>query len=177
MKFGEKIAGMLSKPSETFKKLDREDFKDSLVYFGILSAVVAVLSGLPIYFGVHTLFPEFFSENPALTIVKAYIGAWISLFIGGAWLHLWLLVMGYRGKITDTYKAIIYGDTPSYLFGWIPFVNLIVGIWSAILVIFGTSEYGKIEWWRSLVAMIIAVLIIAVAAVAISGLTLIGTFL
>ena len=177
MKFGEKFSGMLSRPNDTFRRIEREDATETTKYLLLMSIIPAVLSGLLIYIGVAFLIPKASFTRAAIMTISMYLAWVIGTLIGSIWYHIWLLVMGYKGKLSDTYKAMVYGLTPSYLFAWIPLVGWLAYIWSAILFIFGTSRYGKIDWWRSLVALIIAAVIPAVIAVFVVGLALIGSLI
>ena len=174
MEFGQKIRGFFVEPTKTFKHVEREHYKDFLTYFAVMSIIPAVLYGVILYLGLGKFVPKL-GTNPILVMVYSYIAMWVGLFIGGAWTHIWLLIMGYKGKLEDTYRATVYSLTPSYLLGWIPIVNFFTSVWSAILFIFGASEYGKIEWWKTLIALILAAVIPLIVVVFFVGLALVST--
>ncbi len=167
MEFGEKIRGMISNPVETFEKLKKEEIAETFKYFAIMAIIPSVLGGIIYYFGISALFsPKYpLIRNPIAVMVLNYIGFWIGLLVGGVWYHLWLIVTGYKGKLTDTYRGLIYGMTPTFLFSWIPVVGFIAGIWTLILWFIGLSKYGRVKWWRPFVAWIISVIIPVLIAV------------
>ncbi|RLG18002.1 hypothetical protein DRN75_02740, partial [Nanoarchaeota archaeon] len=80
----------------------------------------------------------------------------LNLFIGGAWLHLWVYVLGGKQGIKQTWKAMIYASTPSLLLGWIPFINIFTGLWSFILTLLFIGDMQKIGWPKTLLAIILA---------------------
>ncbi len=163
MEFGAKIRGMISNPVETFEKLKREEIAETFKYFAIMAIIPSVLGGIVYYFGFSAIFSmgyKFsFISNPVEWMIGNYIALWIGLLVGGIWYHLWLLITGYKGKLEDTYRGLIYGMTPIFLLGWIPFVGLIAAIWTLILWFIGLSKYGRVKWWRPFVAWILSVII------------------
>jgi len=83
----------------------------------------------------------------------------VLLFIGAAWLHLWVYLFGGRKGYRETLKALAFGETPALLLGWIPLVGILAGIWSLVLSVLGVRELHGITTGRALGAVIIAVII------------------
>ncbi len=155
MEFVEKIKGFFVEPSKSFREVKKEKIEDYLVYFAVLAIIPSIL-GAAIGGVTSRLFGMNISLGIAIGAIVYYIFLWIGVFVFGAWLHLWIKLLGGKADLSETWKAIVYGNTPYYILGWIPFVAIIFIIWAWIVQIIGLSEYHKIEWWKVLIAEIIA---------------------
>jgi hypothetical protein len=83
-------------------------------------------------------------------------------------IHLSVKLLKGKGDYSDTYKALIYSETPPYLFGWLPYVGLIFGLYGFYLFLKGISKLHEVSMGRAFVIAILPgaiVVIIAVAAV------------
>ncbi|MDY6965163.1 MAG: YIP1 family protein [Halobacteriota archaeon] len=78
----------------------------------------------------------------------------IGVFFFGFLHHLFISMMGGLNGVGQTIKALLYGQTPFLLIGWIPIINIITPIWCIILIIVGISEYQEISTWEALKAII-----------------------
>jgi hypothetical protein len=96
-----------------------------------------------------------------------------SAFIFGAILHIFVYIVGRRRGIAQTIKAIMYGSTPSLLFGWIPVINFIAIIWSLVAEIIGIRQLhelttGKAIWVVVILPIITAIILTIVFAAVIA---------
>jgi hypothetical protein len=170
LNFTGNLSGILMNPVETFRSLREKGLLDALMYFTIVLVIYAALSTIMIMgviqgFGALTggvLFPGFGAWMPLLLFLGAIIGGLMLVFIGGAWLHLWVSVFGGRGGYTQTVKSLMYGATPAMLLGWIPLINIIGAIWAFILQILCIRELHEISTGRAVIAVLIAFVIIPV---------------
>jgi len=169
----EKIKGFLFSPSETFDASKEDTLGDAFKYYIILLLIPALLSAV-IAAVAFSLFAGFFGMMlpgvmPALAgagaavafIVFIYVliaGA-IGVLIGGLWLHIWVYLVGGRKGLTQTFKALMYGATPSLLLGWIPFINFLASIWALIVEIIGIRQLHEISTGRAVAAVILAIII------------------
>jgi len=180
MEYVELMKGFVLSPAETFQKVRDTDYGDTLGYFLILvlintvlsipvilitfSSMWSVLGGIFSMLGFGTL-TGFWIVIIAFTMI---IGALVFLFIGAAWLHLWVYPVGGRNGYRETLKAIAFGGTPALLLGWIPLFGILGWIWSCVLSILGVRELHGISTGRAIGAVILAVtvplLILAVLA-------------
>lgn len=177
MDFIEKVKGILLDPTGTFQNLRDEDMGGALRYFVIWLLIFSALSALILAL-VGTVIFSMIPQTEELEMFNSFIGSGggiilagigfiamlifgvIGIFIGGAVIHLGaLLVSGAKGY-HQTVKSLVYGLTPSFLFGWIPFVGIIGSIWSLILVIFGMKELHEISTGKAVIAVLIPVIII-----------------
>jgi hypothetical protein len=166
LNFVEKLKGLLMNPVETLQQLREEGLGDALTYFIIILVVYAVLStivSMAILSGVSALtgaaFPELGTWMPLIIFGTAIIGGFIGIFVGGAWLHIWVYVFGGRNGYLQTIKSLMYGSTPVMLLGWIPVVSVIGAIWAFILQILGIRELHGITTGQAVVAVLIAIII------------------
>lgn len=174
--FVDKVKGFILNPIETFQKVREEGLGEGLRYFVIWIIIYGILYGIMytiIFTSIGAIFGSFedmpgwgamfgWATGAVLTvimIVMIIVFGIIGLFIGGAWLHLWVRLMGGKKGYHQTVKSMVYGDTPTFLLGWIPFINFITGLWSLILLIFGIKELQEISTGKAALAVILAIII------------------
>jgi len=102
-------------------------------------------------------------------LISVLIGEAIDVIIGGLWLHIWVYLVGGRKGLTQTFKALMYGATPSLLLGWISLLGffapiwviwaLIVEIWALIVEIIGIRQLHEISTGKAVAAVILAIII------------------
>jgi hypothetical protein len=170
MEFANKTRIFLTRPLEGFRKVRKELLGDTLRFAAIWLVILGLLIGTifavawKIVAGMFEEMVPSWLENlgylsiPAFPVMALIIGL-IVIIIGAAWLHLWVLLVS-RGKgYAQTVKALVYGSVPSYVLGWIPFVNVIAAVWSIILGILGLRELHEISTGKAVAAFLIACLI------------------
>jgi hypothetical protein len=169
MDYFELMKGFFLSPVETFRKVKDTYYGDTLVYFLILVLIYTVLyipvmlvllpsmwfSGIFSLFGLGTL-TGFWIIILAVMMITA---ALVFLFIGSAWLHLWVYVFGGRKGYRETFKALAFGQTPALLLGWIPLLGILAWIWSVVLSVLGVRELQEISTGRAVGTVIVAVMI------------------
>jgi hypothetical protein len=177
------MKGFLFSPVETFGKVRDTGFGDSLVYYLILLVINAILSaivGLAMVSAVWMTFsgiaeqlgvplPAIAGVGVVLFAIVMIVVQFILVFIGAAWLHLFVYLFGGRKGYLQTLKSIIFGSTPAMLFGWIPFIGLFVGIWAFALEILGIRELQEMTTGKAALAVILAVLVILLIVIAIAA--------
>ncbi len=171
MEYLELIKGFVLSPVETFRNVKDTDYNDTLMYFLVLVLINTALSVLIMLVSLSSMWTVFNGMFERLGIgtmsgsgiviiaVLMIIVALVLLFIGAAWLHLWVYLFGGRKGYRETLKALAFGETPALLLGWIPLVGFLAGIWSLVLSILGVRELHGISTARALGAVILAVLI------------------
>lgn len=183
MDYFDLMKGSLLSPVETFRKVRDTDLGDSLKYYLVLLVINAVLSAIvsiAIASAVWMTFSGFFEQLglpiPAITGVGVVLFAilmiivqFIFVFIGAAWLHLFVYLLGGRKGYLQTIKSVIFGSTPAMLFGWIPFIGWLAGIWAFILEILGIRELQEMTTGRAALAVILAILVVIVIVIAIAA--------
>jgi len=132
----ERIKGFLFSPSKTFDTSKEDTLGDAFKYFVVLLAIYAVLFGIMVLVAFSAMSwivgpwaaMMGLAAGPILAvamIILSLISGIIAVFIMGLWLHIWVYIVGGRKGVTQTIKALMYGATPSYLLGWIPFIGII----------------------------------------------------
>jgi hypothetical protein len=135
-------------------------FLSAIVSVAITSTVLAALQeasaklglALPVLTGVGII---------AITLFFIVLGI-IGVFIVGAWLHLFVYLLGGRQGYGQTVKALMYGSTPLMLIGWIPIIGPVIGgIWSLVLDVLGIRELHQVSTARAVAAVALAFLVLA----------------
>ena len=159
----DKVKGFLLKPVETFQQAKNDETGTVFTYFAALLLVNAVLSALVAaegFGGMEKITGLTFGlAFPVLVFFMVLVGGFIATLVFAAWIHLWVYLFGGRKGIMQTIKAILYGNTPRLLFGWIPFVGIVFAVWSLILGILGIRELQELSTGKAVLVVFIAVII------------------
>jgi len=173
LNFWGKTKGFLGAPSNTFDDVGPEALGSALKYFAIWAVIYAVLQTIISYtlgggvfqmlwdligFGKAVLYPF----PPVLVSLLTVFGAFASLFISGSWAHLFVRAFGGRKGYGNTIKAFAYGNTPVFLFGWIPFVGGLFWIWALVLNIIGIRQLHEISTGRAVGAVLLSIVALGV---------------
>ena len=173
LNFWGKTKGFLGAPSNTFDDVGPEALGSALKYFAIWAVIYAVLQTIVSYtlgggvfqmlwdligFGNAVLYPF----PPVLVGLLPVFGAFASLFISGSWAHLFVRAFGGRKGYGNTIKAFAYGNTPVFLFGWIPFVGGLFWIWALVLNIIGIRQLHEISTGRAVGAVLLSIVALGV---------------
>jgi hypothetical protein len=159
----EKARGFCLKPVETFRQSRNDDPEAVFPYFAalllvnaILSAVIAaaVVGTIPVFAGLN-----FGAPFPVIIFFAVLVAGFIFSLIFAAWVHLWVYLFGGRRGIMQTANAVIYGQTPRLLFGWIPVIGFLFVLWSLVLNIIGIRELQELSTMKATLVVAIAVLI------------------
>ena len=183
MDYFELMKGFLLTPVETFRTVRDRDLGDSLKYYLILLAINAVLSAIvshamasAVQPTITSIFTQAGIPLPAVTgagvigiALMMIIVQFVLVFIGAAWLHVFAWLLGGRRGYLQTLKAIMFGSTPTMLFGWIPFIGFLAGLWSLVLGIFGLQELQNMTTLKAVLAIFFSVMIVILIAIAIAS--------
>lgn len=159
----EKVKGFLTNPVDTFRE-SKEDGPDAVFpYFFVLlllhAALSAVLAALAIENLPMTGMITGGLFGPVVVFFVSLVAGFAGILVFGAWLHLWVYIFGGRRGIWQTMKAVMYGDTPFLLFGWIPFIGFVFVLWSLVLGIIGIRELQETSSIKAILAIALAVMI------------------
>jgi hypothetical protein len=178
LSFGEKVKGFVASPLSTFNNVEPEALGSAVKYFAIWVVIYAILRTIVFYtverrvfetlwdllgLGDATLYLYHF--DAVLFALLAVAGAFASLFITGSWAHLFVRAFGGRKGYGNTIKAFAYGNTPLFLFGWIPFVGMLLWIWALVLNIMGIRQLHDISTGRAVGAVLLSVVALVVIGV------------
>ena len=162
-----KISNILFHPAPFFSQVEKEKgINTAFLYFLILTIFSFALSTIIAYLWpkAYTLFLPIFTES--IPIKQIFLGSLFGFlfslplsFIAGFFLYLWLAIFGGKKAFSEAYKLYVYSRTPKLVFGWIPIVNILIWIYSLILLIIGTQKIYK---FSSLKATLIYVIPLAI---------------
>ncbi|MGB5926452.1 MAG: YIP1 family protein [Dehalococcoidia bacterium] len=169
LSFGEKVKGFLGAPLSTFNNVEGEALGSALKYFTIWVVIYAILRTIVFYTVERRVFQTLwdllgvsdaavYRFDPVIFALLAVAGAFASLFISGSWTHLFVRAFGGRKGYGNTIKAFAYGNTPLFLFGWIPFVGMLFPLWALVLNIIGIRQLHEISTGRAIGAVLLGIL-------------------
>jgi len=170
LSLGEKVKDFLGAPSNTFSNVEPEALGSALKYFTIWLVIYTILRTIVFYtlerrvfqtlwdlLGLSDAAPYLYHFDPVIFALLAVVGAFASLFISGSWAHLFVRAFGGRKGYGNTIKAFAYGNTPLFLFGWIPFVGTLFSIWALVLNIIGIRQLHEISTGRAIGAVLLGI--------------------
>jgi hypothetical protein len=182
IRFTEKIKKVILSPSEFFERIKAEKgISEAFKYLAILSLVnlvvgiVSFMLSIPFISPLGNLssfLPLLGALSTALGIVipvVIYISSLILSFVGAGFIHLFVKLFKGKGDYSNTYKALIYASTPSLLFGWVPWVGIIFGLYSFYLSLKGISKLHEVSMVRAFIMLITPIVVIILAIIAIAG--------
>ncbi len=149
---------VITEPVRFFNRIRGEKTGETISYLLVLNLFFVVMN--PIAkgnMGFATL----------LGLVVFYIAGIAGYLVSAAVVHLFARFLGGKRHYSDTFKAIVYGNTPHFLFGWLPVIGFLASFWSLYLEITGLSRLQNITIWRAAGAVFgIPVLAVILALVA-----------
>ena len=182
--FFKKIGYAISNPNGLFTKTQSENIWDALKYnLGISIFPFAVSFLLSVF--LFSFFMYLFGN--ALSTLHFSVGGLTSLslmsilfifvvtffvffilvpignFVVSFIIHGLVRAYGGREKYVDTYKTIVYSSTPSVILGFIPFVNIVIPIWSLVLATIGLAMNQNMTKGRAFLSLITIPMMIVVA--------------
>lgn len=159
----EKVKGFLMNPVDTFRQSKDDEPGAVLPYFTLLLLLYAIISALLTVAMIGTIPMPGLMTGGSISAVAVFfiilVGGIAGALVFGAWLHLWVYIFGGRRGIWQTLKAVMYGNTPYLLFGWIPFIGFVFTLWSLALGILGIRELQEINSLKATLAVALAVMI------------------
>ncbi|MFH8108712.1 MAG: YIP1 family protein [Candidatus Aenigmatarchaeota archaeon] len=83
----------------------------------------------------------------------------ISFIIGALYLHIFIKIFGGEGNFPSTMTAVAISSTPSFLLGWIPFVNIVGILYGIYIMLIGISILHKVSMGKALGIIVVATLV------------------
>lgn len=176
-----KMEKMLMDPEKFFGKIAKEKLDEAwkyLAYWALLPALVAtVASGLlgvtlSGYIPMPLWLADIVLGNLGLfgiglgiaTGIAIYVGIFIGLFITAVVAHSVVSIVKGRGKFEDTLKAVIYGASPFYAFGWLPIFGVLFGLYSVIIQVPAFKAMHRTTYIKSVIIVLGTLLLIGILA-------------
>lgn len=164
-----KIKMSTMSPTKFFNGIKSEKgLVEAFKYYAILSLINLVVTLIEIFSGLSYL-SSYGAGLGIATPIAVYLVGLVGSFIGAGILHIFISLLGGKQGFYNTYKAAIYASTPSLLLGWIPYVGVIIGIYSLYLLVKGVSILQKMTMKRAFVAAVLIPVVIAILIAAISA--------
>ena len=162
-----KIKNVLTSPTKFYNSVKSEKgFKSPMIYLLVMSLLSTVLST------VYTLvFPSSFLgvtvptslEASIIGILDAFVIGIIATFLIVGLFHVFVYLLGGKNGFLQTFKSNVYGSTPSYIFGWIPYVNIVAAVYTLFYLIpKGISMQHNMSMGRAVLAVVLPIIIILV---------------
>jgi len=170
------MIGMLIRPGRTFEKSREGTLTQAIFYFigGELVFVGASVL-LEVTLRQQNIFLPFLNVMNAESVLGTFFALMILLILALILMSiiLWLANFACRpfrpeGGYDETAKSILYGSTPAYLFGWMPFLLLIPAVWSLALQGMGFMKLHKMTASGAAGALILTFVMILLLALFIS---------
>jgi hypothetical protein len=181
LSFGEKVKGFVGAPLSTFNNVEAEALGSALKYFTIWVVIYTILRTVIFYTVERRVFQTLwdllglgdaalylYRFDPVIFALLAMGGAFASLFISGSLTHLFVRAFGGRKGYGNTMKAFAYGNTPLFLFGWIPFVGMLFPLWALVLNVIGIRQLHEISTGRAVGAVLLGIVALIVIGVLIA---------
>ena len=177
------VKGFLLSPSETFKKTSGKSLSAAYQYYVALLVIFTILFGIvavSIGYGMFTSMVESLSMIPIVGSVAAgavanfsgfvialgvffvylvFLFYLLGVFVEGLLMHAFVVLMGGKNDATQTIKTTMYASTPFLLLGWIPFVSIIVYIWSIVLLVIGIKENHDMDPGKAVLVVLIPIVL------------------
>jgi hypothetical protein len=174
-----RLLDLLKNPTEFFESTREEDWRAALKFFLQITIAISIVTPVVNYLGVEStdfssayqaqILSYHFLKNTLLGqygtwgyVIEAFLIAGFALavlvFLTG-FLHLVCILMGGKGPILNAWKAACYGVGPCILGGFLPYVSLFAGFYSAIIqfyvgpkVLYGIKESRGILFLAFIIA-------------------------
>src|SRR3989344_2386914 len=161
------IKQILMNPNGFFGSMYREKgVRDSFIFLGMLMLFYTIISGIIGFIVLNTFFADVIGisgwQYVGLLILIYFIALALSFVVAGI-LFVWVKIWGGRNLSYDkAYQLYVFSRTPTMIFGWIPFINYLIWIWSTILLVIGTINWFGIQKNKAILMYIIPILLILV---------------
>ncbi len=160
----EKAKTVMTNPSAFFEKIKYEQgIKGAFVYLAIFSLIDLAIVSAGIILGFNQILSVFLGGLMIIFLILLYPATLLLTFLSVGFVHIFARLLKGRGNYAATYKALIYGNTPSYIFGWVPVLGVVFSIYSIYLNIKGLSKLHDVSMLRA--AGILFMPVIAVIAI------------
>jgi hypothetical protein len=177
------VKGFLMSPAEAFKQVGAKSLGAAYQYYAMLVLIFSILFGIvTLIMGavmLNTLVQEvsmiplvgtllstnlakfgtFIATTQLFVVYLVFLILLFGVFFVGFFLHLFVLLMDGKKGVRETIKTTMFAATPMLLLGWIPFIGILGGIWSFVLLILGLRDNNGLSLEKSVIAAILPVVL------------------
>lgn len=166
--FSERIRTCLFSFDQGFGEYRNESFRDAFVFYLTLLFAFSVLLTLVVATGVTIFAPRV--VIPYATLIAIIfsvflffpVGGVISLFIGAAITHIFILFFKGTCGYLETVRATCYSMIPTLLIGWTIIGAFITPYWGMGIQVFALHEFHGISKLQAVLAVFIPVVVFVV---------------
>ncbi|MBI4018805.1 MAG: YIP1 family protein [Candidatus Aenigmarchaeota archaeon] len=171
----ERIKTVLTNPEKFFNSVKREEALGQPVKYLIITSLVSTIASIILIniaadmVSYNPTYQMFLGGMGAMAIVLLWILGILLSFVGAAVMHVFVYLFGGRNGYTETYKATAYGSTAKNLFGWVPYIGFLAGLYSLYLTIKGLSVLQNISMGRAAAVILVPLLLALIIGFIIAG--------
>jgi len=177
------VMGFLMSPVEAFKQVGGKTLGAAYQYYAMLVLIFSILFGfVTLIMGavmLNTLvqqvsmipligrlisvelakFGTFIATSQLFVVYLVFLALLFGVFFVGLFLHVFVVLMDGKKSVKETLKTTMFAATPALLLGWIPFIGMLGGIWSFVLLILGFRDNNGLSLEKSVIAAILPVVL------------------
>jgi hypothetical protein len=177
------VMGFLMSPVEAFKQVGGKTLGAAYQYYAMLVLIFSILFGfVTLIMGavmLNTLvqqvsmipligrlisvelakFGTFIATSQLFVVYLVFLALLFGVFFVGLFLHVFVVLMDGKKSVKETLKTTMFAATPVLLLGWIPFIGMLGGIWSFVLLILGFRDNNGLSLEKSVIAAILPVVL------------------
>jgi len=177
------VMGFLMSPVEAFKQVGGKTLGAAYQYYAMLVLIFSILFGfVTLIMGavmLNTLvqqvsmipligrlisvelakFGTFIATSQLFVVYLVFLALLFGVFFVGLFLHVFVVLMDGKKSVKETLKTTMFAATPVLLLGWIPFIGILGGIWSFVLLILGFRDNNGLSLEKSVIAAILPVVL------------------
>lgn len=166
--FCDRIKTCLFSFDQGFGVYQHESFKDAFVFYLILLFAFSVLLSIVIFAGAIVFGPMLdIPKTDLLFIIPgvfafSIVGGIISLFIGAAITHIFILFFHGTGGYSETVRAACYSMIPTLVIGWTVIGAFVTPYWGMAIQVFALRDFHSISKLQAVLAVFIPVVVFVV---------------
>ena len=145
------IALLLKDPRHFFKKVKSELNPLFVLFTFPLITLVGV--AFSIQFHMMGAPPNF-----AFFLIAIYVALVSNILVLTGLSHIVALWFGGKGKLSDTFLAVLYGNLLVIIFYWVSYLSILAFFWAIYLVSVGLLTYHKFNLNKGLLTYVISLL-------------------
>ena len=181
--FLKKLYAILLNSQESWDKASEErGMRNTLIYLLSLILLGIVVSFIIDFIELQYASPELLSRFTPfaqasglsisvllfLTTIGIYLLMFIGTFIVPVAIHIFIKMFKGQGKYAETYRAFVYGATPTLLLYNIPFIGKLARLYTIYLQTVGLSKLHKISIGKAAASWILGSILFTLLVVGIA---------
>lgn len=169
-----KLKLLLTAPRKFIELTKKEEsWMPALAYYSLISLIGILLTSI-FNFGILPTLDKYFPNVFDLLISQGTFASYIpfliwsyfaGLILSIIWagiFMLWTRIFGAKFDYARSYKSFTYSRTPSLLFGWMPYLNLVAWFWGVYLLYLHLREVYGFSKVRALFSLLVGISILAI---------------